>query len=194
MIRVADLLFSLFGLIVLSPVILIFALLIVIDDFGSPLFIQERVGINGTTFKLLKLRSMKKRSGGLLISTSNDSRITSIGRFIRKYKIDEIPQLLNVLIGSMSIVGPRPEVSKYVRLYSENQREVLLVRPGITDYASITFKNENEILGNSKDPESTYINYILPRKLRLNMIWIRNKSLFTYFDCIFRTLFRILLR
>jgi lipopolysaccharide/colanic/teichoic acid biosynthesis glycosyltransferase len=194
MIRVADLLFSLFGLIVLSPVILIFALLIVIDDYGSPLYIQERVGINGTTFKLLKLRSMKKRSGGLLISTSNDSRITSIGRFIRKYKIDEIPQLLNVLIGSMSIVGPRPEVSKYVRLYSENQREVLLVRPGITDYASITFKNENEILGNSQDPESTYINYILPRKLRLNMIWIRNKSLFTYFDCIFRTLFRILLR
>ena len=194
MIRVADLLFSLIGLIVLSPVILIFALLIVIDDFGSPLYIQERVGINGLTFKLFKLRSMKNRSGGLLISTSNDSRITAIGKFIRKYKIDELPQLLNVLMGSMSIVGPRPEVSKYVRLYSETQRKVLLVRPGITDYASITFKNENEILGNSQDPESTYINYILPRKLRLNMIWIRNKSLFTYFDCIFRTLFRILLR
>ena len=194
MIRVADLLFSLIGLIVLSPVILIFALLIVIDDFGSPLYIQQRVGINGKTFKLLKLRSMKNRSGGLLISTSNDSRITAIGKFIRKYKIDELPQLLNVLMGSMSIVGPRPEVSKYVRLYSETQRKVLLVRPGITDYASITFKNENEILGNSQDPESTYINYILPRKLRLNMIWIRNKSLFTYFDCIFRTLFRILLR
>ena len=194
MIRVADLLFSLIGLIVLSPVILLFALLIVIDDFGSPLYIQERVGINGTTFKLLKLRSMKNRSAGLLISTSNDSRITAIGKFIRKYKIDELPQLLNVLVGSMSIVGPRPEVSKYVHLYSENQRKVLLVRPGITDYASITFKNENEILGNSQDPESTYINYILPRKLRLNMIWIRNKSLFTYFDCIFRTLFRILLR
>ena len=194
MIRVADLLFSLIGLIVLSPVILIFALLIVIDDFGSPLYIQERVGINGKTFKLLKLRSMKNRSGGLLISTSNDSRITAIGKFIRKYKIDELPQLLNVLMGSMSIVGPRPEVSKYVRLYSETQRKVLLVRPGITDYASITFKNENEILGNSQDPESTYINYILPRKLRLNMIWIRNKSLFTYFDCIFRTLFHILLR
>jgi len=194
MIRFADLLFSLIGLIVLSPVILIFALLIVIDDFGSPLYIQERVGINGKTFKLLKLRSMKNRSGGLLISTSNDSRITAIGKFIRKYKIDELPQLLNVLMGSMSIVGPRPEVSKYVRLYSETQRKVLLVRPGITDYASITFKNENEILGNSQDPESTYINYILPRKLRLNMIWIRNKSLFTYFDCIFRTLFRILLR
>ena len=194
MIRVADLLFSLIGLIVLSPVILLFALLIVIDDFGSPLYVQERVGINGTTFKLLKLRSMKNRSTGLLISTSNDSRITEIGKFIRKYKIDELPQLLNVLIGSMSIVGPRPEVSKYVRLYSETQRKVLLVRPGITDYASITFKNENEILGNSQDPESTYVNYILPRKLRLNMIWIRNKSLFTYFDCIFRTLFRILLR
>ena len=194
MIRVADLLISLIGLIVLSPVILLFALLIVIDDFGSPLYIQERVGIKGTTFKLLKLRSMKNRSAGLLISTSNDSRITAIGKFIRKYKIDELPQLLNVLMGSMSIVGPRPEVSKYVRLYSETQRKVLLVRPGITDYASITFKNENEILGNSQDPESTYINYILPRKLRLNMIWIRNKSLFTYFDCIFRTLFRILLR
>jgi len=194
MIRVADLLFSLIGLIVLSPVILIFALLIVIDDFGSPLYIQERVGINGKTFKLLKLRSMKNRSGGLLISTSNDSRITAIGKFIRKYKIDELPQLLNVLMGSMSIVGPRPEVSKYVLLYSETQRKVLLVRPGITDYASITFKNENEILGNSQDPESTYVNYILPRKLRLNMIWIRNKSLFNYFDCIFRTLFRILLR
>jgi len=194
MIRVADLLFSLIGLIVLSPVILLFALLIVIDDFGSPLYIQERVGINGTTFKLLKLRSMKNRSEGLLISTSNDSRITAIGKFIRKYKIDELPQLLNVLMGSMSIVGPRPEVSKYVLLYSETQRKVLLVRPGITDYASITFKNENEILGNSQDPESTYINYILPRKLRLNMIWIRNKSLFNYFDCIFRTLFRILLR
>ena len=194
MIRFADLLFSLIGLIVLSPVILIFALLIVIDDFGSPLYIQERVGINGKTFKLLKLKSMKNRSRGLLISTSNDSRITAIGKFIRKYKIDELPQLLNVLMGSMSIVGPRPEVSKYVRLYSETQRKVLLVRPGITDYASITFKNENEILGNSQDPERTYINYILPRKLRLNMIWIRNKSLFTYFDCIFRTLFRILLR
>ena len=194
MIRVADLLFSLIGLIVLSPVILLFALLIVIDDFGSPLYVQERVGINGTTFKLLKLRSMKNRSEGLLISTSNDSRITAIGKFIRKYKIDELPQLLNVLMGSMSIVGPRPEVSKYVLLYSETQRKVLLVRPGITDYASITFKNENEILGNSQDPESTYINYILPRKLRLNMIWIRNKSLFNYFDCIFRTLFRILLR
>ena len=194
MIRVADLLFSLIGLIVLSPVILIFALLIVIDDFGSPLYIQERVGINGKTFKLLKLRSMKNRSEGLLISTSNDSRITAIGKFIRKYKIDELPQLLNVLMGSMSIVGPRPEVSKYVLLYSETQRKVLLVRPGITDYASITFKNENEILGNSQDPESTYVNYILPRKLRLNMIWIRNKSLFNYFDCIFRTLFRILLR
>ena len=194
MIRVADLLFSLIGLIVLGPVILIFALLIVIDDFGSPLYIQERVGINGTTFKLLKLRSMKNRSTGLLISTSNDSRITAIGKFIRKYKIDELPQLLNVLMGSMSLVGPRPEVSKYVHLYSETQRKVLLVRPGITDYASITFKNENEILGNSQDPESTYINYILPRKLRLNMIWIRNKSLFTYFDCIFRTLFSILLR
>ena len=116
MIRVADFLFSLIGLIVLSPVILIFALLIVIDDFGSPLYIQERVGINGTTFKLLKLRSMKNRSTGLLISTSNDSRITAIGKFIRKYKIDELPQLLNVLMGSMSIVGPRPEVSKYVRL------------------------------------------------------------------------------
>ena len=194
MVRVVDLLFSLIGLIVLSPVILIFALLIVIDDFGSPLYIQERAGINGTTFKLLKLRSMKNRSEGLLISTSNDSRITAIGKFIRKYKIDELPQLLNVLMGSMSIVGPRPEVSKYVLLYSETQRKVLLVRPGITDYASITFKNENEILGNSQDPESTYVNYILPRKLRLNMIWIRNKSLFTYFDCIFRTLFRILLR
>ena len=142
MIRVADFLFSLIGLIVLSPVILIFAMLIVIDDFGSPLYIQERVGINGTTFKLLKLRSMKNRSTGLLISTSNDSRITAIGKFIRKYKIDELPQLLNVLMGSMSIVGPRPEVSKYVRLYSETQRKVLLVRPGITDYASITFKKK----------------------------------------------------
>ena len=126
MIRVADLLFSLIGLIVLSPVILIFAMLIVIDDFGSPLYIQERVGINGTTFKLLKLRSMKNRSKGLLISTSNDSRITAIGKFIRKYKIDELPQLLNVLMGPMSIVGPRPEVSKYVRLYSETQRKVII--------------------------------------------------------------------
>jgi lipopolysaccharide/colanic/teichoic acid biosynthesis glycosyltransferase len=194
MIRVADLFFSLIGLIVLSPIILVFAFLIIINDFGSPFYVQERIGVNGTMFKLLKLRSMKNKSGSLLISTSNDSRITPIGKFIRKYKIDELPQLWNVLMGTMSIVGPRPEVAKYVALYSKRQRNVLMVRPGITDYASITFKNENEILGKALNPEHTYINYILPRKLRLNMIWIENKSLFTYFDCIFKTLFRILLR
>ena len=135
---------------------------------------------------------MTPNKSGLLISSSTDNRITKIGSFIRKYKIDELPQLLNVLRGDMSLVGPRPEVEFYVNQYTQKQKEILKVKPGITDYASILYRNENYLLSKSLNPEETYISIIMPRKIRLNRVWVDNYSLRTYFDCILRTLVHIL--
>lgn len=128
---------------------------------------------------------------GLLTVGSKDNRVTKVGYFIRKYKIDELPQLINVLVGDMSFVGPRPEVPKYVEMYNEEQRKVLSVRPGITDYASIEYRNENDILAKSDNPEQTYIDEVMPAKLKLNLQYISDMSLITDLKIIFRTIFKI---
>ncbi|MEJ5316229.1 MAG: sugar transferase [Tenuifilum sp.] len=196
MIRFFDILFSLIGLILLSPIFVIVAIAIKIDSKGPIFYRQQRIGKNGVKFSLLKFRSMFTESDkkGLITIGNNDSRITSIGRFIRKYKIDELPQLINVLNGSMSLVGPRPEVSKYVELYNDYQRKVLSIKPGITDFASIYFKNENEILESKKNPEEYYIKYLIPQKIRLNLIYIKNYNIKTYFLIIFKTIKSVFFR
>ena len=153
---------------------------------------QSRVGKNNKNFKLFKFRSMVVDSDKKgLITVGEDFRITTVGKFIRKYKIDELPQLFNVFRGDMSLVGPRPEVRKYVSLYTKEQSKVLNIKPGITDYASIFFSNENEILGKSENPEKTYIEKIMPAKIRLNMKYIKYKSLKEYFKIIFLTVLKI---
>jgi len=194
MIRFFDILFSFIGLILLLPILLLISIIITIDSKGGVFYKQKRVGKNNIDFVLLKFRSMKTNSDkkGLLTVGVNDSRITNIGIFIRKYKLDELPQLLNVIKGDMSIVGPRPEVRKYVNLYTKEQMKVLSVKPGITDYASIKYRNENEILSKSENPEKTYINEIMPAKIKLNFFFINNPNLKNYFSAILLTLKKIL--
>ena len=174
-----DIFFSFIGLIVLFPLFLVIALIITLDSKGGVFYKQTRVGKGGKDFKLFKFRSMAVDSDkkGLLTVGGNDSRITKPGYFIRKYKIDELPQLINVFIGDMSLVGPRPEVRKYVDLYNQEQQKVLSVKPGITDFASIEFINENEVLGISENPEKTYIEEVMPIKLKLNLKYIEEKLL-----------------
>ena len=194
MIRFFDIIFSAVGLIVLSPLFLILLIIIKLDSKGGGFFTQERIGKNGIPFKLYKFRTMRQNSDkeGLITVGGHDSRITKAGYFLRKYKLDELPQLWNVLIGDMSLVGPRPEVEKYTKLYTEQQRKVLSVRPGITDWASIKYVDENVILGQSTDPDRAYIDQIIPEKIRYNMIWIDNQSVTEYFKIIFMTLWSIL--
>ena len=189
-IRLFDFLFSLIGLILLIPLFLIVAFLIVFDSSGGVFYYQKRVGKDNKNFTLIKFRTMAPASdnSGLLTIGSKDQRVTRIGYYLRRYKIDELPQLVNVLIGSMSFVGPRPEVRKYVDIYNDEQTAILRIKPGITDYASIEFTNESEILSLSKDPERTYIEEIMPLKIRLNMIYINNRSVKTYFRIIFLTI------
>lgn len=153
--RLFDIVFSFVALVLLLPVFIVVAVWIKLDSPGPVFFLQERIGKDFISFKLFKFRSMQTNAEqkGQLTVGMRDSRITASGYFLRKYKIDELPQLINVLIGEMSFVGPRPEVKKYVDLYNEQQRKVLSVKPGITDYASLQFSNENEILGKSENPE-----------------------------------------
>lgn len=193
MIRFFDFLFSLLGLIVLSPVFLLISLCIVLDSRGGVFYRQSRVGKDGKDFKLYKFRSMRTGADkrGLITVGEKDSRITRVGYFLRKYKLDELPQLINVLKGEMSLVGPRPEVRKYVDLYTPEQRKVLSVVPGITDYASIEYVDENRILGGAADPDKVYVEEILPDKIRYNMKYIENRSLKEYFKIIFLTFYSI---
>ncbi len=193
MIRFFDIVFSLIGLILLSPIFIALSLWIKLDSSGELFFKQVRVGKDGVDFQLLKFRSMFVDSDkkGLITIGNRDPRITRSGYFIRKYKLDELPQLINVLKGDMSIVGPRPEVRKYVNLYTEEQMKVLLVKPGITDYASIQYANENEILSKSVDPEETYIREVIPSKIMLNMKYINQKSIKMYLRLIVLTLVKI---
>ncbi|MFH6963239.1 sugar transferase [Flavobacterium plurextorum] len=193
MTRIFDILFSLLGILLLSPILLLIYILIIIETRGGGFYKQSRVGLDGKDFTLYKFRSMLVGSDkkSLITIGGNDSRITKAGLFIRKYKIDELPQLFNVFAGDMSLVGPRPEVRKYINLYSKEQLEVLNVRPGITDYASIEFANENEILGSVLDPEKVYIEEIIPAKIQLNMKYIRSKGVKEYFKIIFLTLGKI---
>ena len=192
--RVLDFLCSLVVLVLLLPVWLVVALLIVMESRGGVFYVQKRVGKDNRDFNLYKFRTMRPDSDskGLLTVGARDSRITRVGYFLRKYKIDEFPQLLNILKGDMSIVGPRPEVRKYVDLYTPEQMRVLSVRPGLTDYASIRYVNENEVLAASDDPERTYIEEVMPAKLALNLQYIDNQSLKEDFKLIFKTFTAIL--
>lgn len=194
--RLFDILVSLIFLVFLSPVFLVISLLIIFDSRGGVFYKQIRVGQFGKDFKLLKFRTMKPDSDkkGLLTIGARDNRITKIGYLLRKYKLDELPQLLNVIGGSMSLVGPRPEVKKYVDLYTEEQAKVLDVKPGITDYASIEYINENEILDKSSNPEETYIEEVMPAKLELNQIYIKNPGLNQDFKIIYLTVKRIFMK
>jgi lipopolysaccharide/colanic/teichoic acid biosynthesis glycosyltransferase len=171
----------------------IISISIILTD-GFPVFyLQERIGLNGQVFKLFKFRSMYKNADrkGLLTVGNRDPRITPIGYYLRKYKLDELPQLFNVLIGDMSLVGPRPEVKKYTDLYSLAQQKVLSVKPGITDYASIEYRNENELLAKSENPEKTYIQEVMPHKLLLNLKYIQEQSIITDIKVIFKTILKI---
>ena len=193
MTRFFDILFSCLGLICLSPILLIIYILIKTESKGPGLYAQKRIGKDGKPFKLLKFRTMREGSDkGNQITIGEDERITKIGRHLRKYKLDELPQLVNVIKGEMSLVGPRPEVEKYVSLYTPEQRVVLSVLPGITDYASIQYSNENEILGKAEDPHKMYVEEIMPKKIEYNMKYIKDPSLSQYFKIIFLTVSKII--
>lgn len=194
MIRFFDILFSLLGLLFLFPVFFFLYLAIRLESKGDGFYKQLRVGRGSRDFYVYKFRSMRVGADkkGLITVGGRDSRITRIGYFIRKYKLDELPQLFNVLKGDMSIVGPRPEVRKYVDLYTEEQQKVLSVRPGITDYASIEYVDENLILGKAEEPDKAYVELIMPDKIRYNMKYINNQSLKEYFKIIFLTFWSII--
>jgi len=191
--RIFDIFFSFIGLIVLFIPFLLIAFLISIDSKGGVFYKQTRVGKDGVDFKLFKFRSMRTDAdkSGLLTVGGTDSRITRIGYTVRKYKIDELPQLINVLKGEMSLVGPRPEVRRYVDIYTPAQRQVLALKPGITDYASIEYSNENELLGNAENPEDVYINEIMPAKLHLNLKYIAEQGVLTDLKIIVNTIKKI---
>jgi lipopolysaccharide/colanic/teichoic acid biosynthesis glycosyltransferase len=178
MIRFFDLFISIIALIILSPFFLLIAIAIKLNSTGSVFFKQKRVGKNNIDFELYKFSSMRNDADkkGLLTVGMRDNRITSVGYFLRKFKLDELPQLINVLKGEMSIVGPRPEVRNYVSLYTAEQIRILKVLPGITDYASIQFKNENDLLSKAHDPETFYIDVIMPEKIELNKKFIDQRT------------------
>jgi lipopolysaccharide/colanic/teichoic acid biosynthesis glycosyltransferase len=194
--RIFDILFSLVVLVIGIPFGLLIALAIVIDSRGRVIYKQKRVGRDNVDFQLYKFRTMctDADKGSPITVSDHDSRITKTGTFLRKYKIDEFPQFLNILKGEMSIVGPRPEVRKYVDLYTPEQMRVLTVRPGLTDYASIRYVNENEILAASDNPEETYIHEIMPDKLALNLQYIEEQSIWVDVKIMFMTLKAIVVR
>ena len=176
--RLMDVVISGGALLVIWPVLLLIALAIRIDDPGPVFYRQVRVGKDGKEFRIYKFRTMVVDADkkGLAITVGRDNRITRVGRILRKTKLDELAQLINVFTGEMSFVGPRPEVPKYVNLYTPYQRQVLLVRPGITDYASIAYRNENDLLEGAEDPERMYIETIMPDKIELNMKYLHEIS------------------
>jgi lipopolysaccharide/colanic/teichoic acid biosynthesis glycosyltransferase len=192
--RLFDIVFASVMLVFFAPLFIVLACWISLDSRGGVFFGQERVGINGKHFKLWKFRTMKPHSerGGQLTVGSSDSRITRAGYFLRKFKVDELPQLWNVLLGDMSVVGPRPEVPRYVAMYSPEQRLVLSIRPGITDYASLRYFEESDLLAKSTNPEETYIQEIMPAKLALNLEYVRRHSFIGDLSVIIQTGLRIL--
>lgn len=192
--RLFDIVMSFIGLILLSPIFLVIAIWIKLDSKGPVFYKQNRVGKDGKDFKIFKFRSMRQGSDkqGLITVGGRDPRVTNSGYYIRKYKLDEFPQLINVFLGDMSIVGPRPEVRKYVDLYTEEQLKVLSVRPGITDIASIKYRNENDLLEKAEDADKMYIEIIMPDKLKYNLEYINKKSFIYDIRLIFETLLRII--
>ena len=194
MIRFFDIFFSILGILFLSPLLLVLSFLICIESRGGALFRQKRIGKDGKEFTIYKFRSMRMGSDkkGMLTVGNQDPRVTPLGVFLRKSKLDELPQLLNVLKGDMSFVGPRPELAYYVDFYTPEQRRILCVRPGITDYASIEYIDEDRLLGEADDPDKVYIEQIMPDKIRHNMKYIENRSVKEYFKVIFLTLQKLI--
>ena len=192
--RIFDLFFSTIGLILLAPFFIFISISLIFDSKGGIFYKQIRVGKGNINFLMFKFRTMQTGSDkkGLLTIGDNDNRITKVGYFLRKYKIDELPQLINIVKGDMSFVGPRPEVRKYVDLYDMDQLKVLSVKPGLTDYSSLYFINESEILSQSSNPEETYIHIILPAKLELCKKYIKESSFRTDIKIIVQTIFKII--
>ena len=192
--RVFDVLFSFSMIIITSPILIVTSVLIKIESLNSPvLFKQIRTGKGNQPFKIFKFRSMKSISrNNSPLTVGNDSRITKVGKYIRKFKIDELPQFFNVLKGDMSVVGPRPEIPEFTNMYNEKQLKVLSMRPGITDNASILYFNEGELLAKSSNPKETYINEVMPDKLKMNMEYFENRTIIVDFKIIFKTLLKIL--
>lgn len=192
--RTFDIFASFFGLLILSPILIVIALLIVLTSSGGVFFRQVRVGRKGKEFRIFKFRTMVKdaEAKGMQITVGNDSRVTTIGKFLRKCKLDELPQLINVLLGQMSFVGYRPEVPKYVAMYTDYQRNILRIRPGITDLASIEYRDENEVLEQSDNPEDTYVNDVMQKKLTLNIKYMQEMGFWYDLKLIFKTFLAIL--
>lgn len=191
--RMFDLVCATVGLLLASPLFLFISLWIKLDSRGPIFFRQRRVGLNGRHFWICKFRTMVHDAPrrGKEITVSGDPRITRAGRFLRKYKLDELPQLFNVIRGEMSLVGPRPEVPRYVELYDQQQKQVLSMLPGVTDEASIRYRNENELLGGREDAEKIYIEVVMPDKLRLNLAYMEEASMKKDIAILFRTLLAI---
>ncbi|HOJ19233.1 MAG: sugar transferase [Ignavibacteriales bacterium] len=191
--RIFDFTVSFIGVIILSPFFVLVGLIIKLSSPGSAIFTQERMGMGFIKFRLYKFRSMypESSSRGLSITSTDDPRITPFGHFIRKFKLDELPQLINVIKGDMSLVGPRPEVERYVMIYKTDYEHILTVRPGITDIASLEFRNENELLLDCQDKEKKYIDEILPQKLALSRLYIKEHNFFLDFKIIIYTILGI---
>jgi lipopolysaccharide/colanic/teichoic acid biosynthesis glycosyltransferase len=185
---------ALLALVILSPVFLLISILIVLDSPGHVLYRQKRVGKDDRDFTIYKFRTMRRNAEGegLLTTGRSDERVTRSGKFLRHYKLDELPQLFNILRGDMCFVGPRPEVRKYVELYSPEQRRVLTVKPGLTDYASLEYLQEGDILAGAEDPEKLYLREIMPAKLELNLKYINERGIWKDLHIILRTLGQIL--
>lgn len=192
--RLMDVVFSFFILVAFLPFGLIISICIGLESRGGVFYRQERIGQNGKPFLLLKFRSMRPYAElhGKLTVGARDPRVTRVGSFIRRHKLDEFPQFINVLKGEMSVVGPRPEVLEYVAQYSDEQRRVLDYKPGITDIASITYFEENRLLANAKDPQRTYIEEIMPEKIRINLAYQANATIWKDLGVVWKTLLRII--
>jgi lipopolysaccharide/colanic/teichoic acid biosynthesis glycosyltransferase len=191
--RILDILVSLVGLICLFPLLLLAAVLIKLDSRGPIFFRQERIGMRFRPFRILKFRTMVQDSiaGGQSITVGDDPRITRVGWFLRKTKIDELPQLINVLRGEMTFVGPRPEVPQYVELFRQDYEEILKVRPGITDLASIKYRDEAALLAQAENPEEEYVTRVLPDKINLGKEYIRRSSVLFDLTLMFKTFLRL---
>ncbi|MEZ7497305.1 sugar transferase [Flavobacterium sp. Arc3] len=192
--RIFDIVFSFLGLVFLSPLLILIIVLMKVSSKGSVFYKQVRVGKNNIDFDIFKFRTMFVNADklGLLTVGGRDPRITKLGYYLRKYKLDEFPQLANVFFGDMSFVGPRPEVRKYVNLYSKDQLKVLSVRPGITDLASIEFRNENEMLSNQEDPDRYYVEVIMVKKLQINLDYLKERNLVKDIGVILKTFLAII--
>lgn len=191
--RCFDIVFSIIGFLFLAPILILIALVIKLDSKGPVLFIQGRVGKGNTDFNIYKFRTMRTQSEtkGLLTLGNHDSRITKIGYFLRRYKIDEFPQLFNILKGDMSFVGPRPELRYYVNFYSDDDMKIFVVRPGITGLASLKYRNEVELLKAAENPEEFFIKTIIPDKLKYNKEYIQKRNFFFDLKLIFITIIQV---